>query len=1316
MDVCKYEQIVILMIFIGAIVHSRIHAFKEVPVPTLVIFGNTVQLNCSYYDEPLFVAWYKGENKQGISLGRIVTYQDDRYEIVGEEQEFHLKIHNATVDQQDIYECGDFADLSSRASARIYVIENGTTCSVDKGMTVIAGEHTVFTCSMDLSSDAPGDLVWYKNGIQVSRETSMTNIWNTTFTRADTDCYIDCQLEHYTLPSNQWSLVSCDLQITMDVQYAPQVETSAESITPLVEGETFSSDCRIVDYGNPPELERIYWTNPFDYIIANSSNITINNIDRSESGQYKCVMSNLYYNGEEGNGTANVQLDVQYSPDVTIMDASNTTVIEGRDYVAICNVSANPDTFGIWVNYGGGVDVNGEVLRIIRATKNHKRAYTCEAENTLYTGDEGYGNATIHLNVQYKPIVKIQDESKGMAIRGRRYIANCTVDSNPESAIEWLDPTGITRIRQSQLVIEEVRVQDEGMYLCDASNTFHNGEIGDGVDYIQLTVQYEPDVVLDIVGYTDGRGKVKEGASISIQCIVLEAEPAVDGLSWLNMGAWNEWLNFTQIDRQKTALYTCEVVNTFWNNERGKGEASIFIDVQYDPTVTVSDRSDWYAVEGRPYITRCNVTANPGPVVHWEYAGNIVSRSETLAIDSVRREHTGIYTCKARNVFWDNSIGSHTDWIFFDVQYPPVVNLTSPQTRKEGDTVQLECSVADANPDNSAIMWYKDGMAIHGSGIYEMADITRDLVGEYNCTATNIFYDGSMGTGSNVTTLYIQYKPDLQIVDNQNGEVIEGGHYSVLCISNANPTANVIWQSQNGSIVSTTSELVIDAVSRDQIGTYRCHAENNFYDGTKGLANAFIYLDIQFPPVISILSQIFCKEGDDVSLICEITASNPEYASVEWLHNGVQLDNSSDHTLFNVTRRDSGEYICRANNTYFDGTQGISSRTAIVDVQYPPVVRVKDHTRIVEGRDTMLICTIVANPRPHYVKWKKEAMFISNDTIFMIRSVSRTHTGNYTCVAVNELHDNTIATDQATMELIVEYPPIVNISGPEKPLLLGETLNITCIAVGGYPAPYLLALYYSGDDGTTVMVDESPFTVLGYLVKTIRSLAGSYYCVSYVQYFDSSTADVRSDTISVTVHFSPIITGDNVQALEEKDANLICKIDAIPSIRYIKWKNNFGVEITDIDIKNDYDGSTVTSSLHLTKVTEKKTGTYTCEATNAIGTTRHTIELSIIGTGTSFFENKWALPSIIGGGVLLIVLLLILVICLFQRRKSPPKVPPKEPHEDGHLIEDLHSPGTTGIVNHGNVNDDAYTETTLSTFKPANGENRIPDYCQSGSK
>ncbi|XP_054925890.1 hemicentin-1-like [Dermacentor andersoni] len=202
------------------------------------------------------------------------------------------------------------------------------------------------------------------------------------------------------------------------------------------------------------------------------------------------------------------------------------------------------------------------------------------------------------------------------------------------------------------------------------------------------------------------------------------------------------------------------------------------------------------------------------------------------------------------------------------------------------------------------------------------------------------------------------------------------------------------------------------------------------------------------------------------SFECESTGSRPP-ANISWFLDGMPLDVRSSHTRTggNVTASVlllpsqvyAGKLLeCRASNDNLREHRGVLSRYLALNGSSKPEVSIKlgtglNASRITEGVDVYMECSVVGTSRITDVKWSRDGQELDADLAegivmtsryLVIRGVTPGHAGSYTC-RVTSTHGDTV--ESTPLLIRVRYPPRCDseedsIVRVEK----GAAVNVTC--------------------------------------------------------------------------------------------------------------------------------------------------------------------------------------------------------------------------------------------------------------------------------
>ncbi|KAM4651756.1 sialoadhesin-like [Discoglossus pictus] len=172
-------------------------------------------------------------------------------------------------------------------------------------------------------------------------------------------------------------------------------------------------------------------------------------------------------------------------------------------------------------------------------------------------------------------------------------------------------------------------------------------------------------------------------------------------------------------------------------------------------------------------------------------------------------------------------------------------------------------------------------------------------------------------------------------------------------------------------------------------------------------------LNIKYYPKntsISIVESKKIKEGDSVTLVCN-SHGNPDPDTYMWYkvetttHVDLQKHNKII-TLRNVSWMDE-KYVCSAINQVGRGDSPVTEIPVLYSAKDVKIIKGKKQFQ--EGQEMELVCQFSrSNPKPTHYTWYQDGVLIPDETgqALRWRNISTTHSGNYSCVAHNEVGDS----------------------------------------------------------------------------------------------------------------------------------------------------------------------------------------------------------------------------------------------------------------------------------------------------------------------
>lgn len=217
---------------------------------------------------------------------------------------------------------------------------------------------------------------------------------------------------------------------------------SQPTITPISaiakEDERLELHCNT--YGGSPEPEVRWYRDNYNSVVHVGKTYVMVPTKEDDRKKLRCVVRNRAMKSGE-TYSAEVTLDVNYFPRVTIGSENPLRVEVNTQAVLKCNVDSKPEVGMVrWMKDD----------RFVATTFNHviptvtmldAGKYTCQADNGLSKKGESF----LFLDVQYPPSVTIEGDRVRTAEVEDSINVHCNVTANPPpTAIEWLREGTVT--------------------------------------------------------------------------------------------------------------------------------------------------------------------------------------------------------------------------------------------------------------------------------------------------------------------------------------------------------------------------------------------------------------------------------------------------------------------------------------------------------------------------------------------------------------------------------------------------------------------------------------------------------------------------------------------------------------------------------------------------------------------------------------------------------------------------------------------------------------------------------------------------------
>ncbi|CAG2194105.1 unnamed protein product [Mytilus edulis] len=450
----------------------------------------------------------------------------------------------------------------------------------------------------------------------------------------------------------------------------------------------------------------------------------------------------------------------------------------GQTVTMVCTVQANPtETSVYWRKLVNGqmtnIDMNNmrytgstvgsPSLAITALELSDEGYYQCYAQNSVGTGSSQQTFLDVIGNV---PNVSFTQTSF-TGNYGDTITLGCTVSANPGvTSVYWQKVSGSitstvdmsnsrytgSSVSTPSLTITNLNSNDDGNYICLAANSIGTGQSIQG----PLTVIGDvPVVTLRQLTYSTNIGN-----TITLACVV-SANPAHTAVYWtrqnnngntetLNPASSTKYsgsttqsasLTINNVDTSDEGNYICHATNAVGTGQSSQTNLDV---IGNAPTSIAIIPSPITVNEGQTVTAICTTQGSPTITYTWfkDNTNSQLSTGSILQITSSTRTDAGTYLCRASNAY-----GNADAAVTLDVQYVPVVTITQPSQRFEGQAVTIQCSYV-SNPAATNIIWSKENQGITVDGdkyvggslsnpSLTITDLAASDEGSYRCSVVN---------------------------------------------------------------------------------------------------------------------------------------------------------------------------------------------------------------------------------------------------------------------------------------------------------------------------------------------------------------------------------------------------------------------------------------------------------------------------------------------------------------------------------------------------------------------------------------------------
>ncbi|XP_013381922.1 neuroglian-like [Lingula anatina] len=523
-----------------------------------------------------------------------------------------LTFSDPVSEDQGVYQCRAINEYGTALTQKVTLLEAvmdpfpGNPVVTPKQVRPTVGQSLKLPCDSPRSIPA-SDVVWNirKDRVPESSRVTMDYEGNLYFANIIPDdaqngkSYICAVTNNFIRTTVQGGDSQIEPQgtIAQARRNSPVLLYSSPTTIIKMRGETLRMKCIFGGYPTPTITWRRMRGSPRYQQSQHGHEIVIEDIQEADEGTYLCEGNN----GVNPSAYREFQVTVEGKP-YWIEKPTDTNIEEQETKIFRCEAGGKPIPNVMWF-------INGEKLEDIPASsrrslinggmalqfKSLQTADTCVVQCNV-TNEHGYIFASAYLNVLAEAPIFLTEPPKYIKkVVDQKVNLTCRVFGAPIPQITWekegqlLSGGRHTVTADGDLVIEDLRLDDSGHYLCKARNTYGNIQASGELVVREKTVIDNPP--------TDQVVAIGEEAVLSCGATTDAAEEHKLRIYWLKddqpinlnidrrLTLSNDWsLVINPASRNDNARYTCVAGNGL---DEDKREATLTVEAPPEPPTNV---------------------------------------------------------------------------------------------------------------------------------------------------------------------------------------------------------------------------------------------------------------------------------------------------------------------------------------------------------------------------------------------------------------------------------------------------------------------------------------------------------------------------------------------------------------------------------------------------------------------------------------------------------------------------------------------------------------------------------------------------------
>ncbi|NXL53412.1 PTK7 kinase, partial [Podilymbus podiceps] len=540
-------------------------------------------------------------------------------------------------------------------------------------------------------------------------------------------------------------------------------------------------------------------------------------------------------------------------------------------------------------------------------------------------------------------------------------------------------------------------------------------------------------------------------------------------------------LQFAAVDRHRDAGdFQCVARNLLTGEEARTANASFNIKWIETGSVVLKQPASVAEIQSSSTVVlRCHIDGHPRPTWQWFRDGtpipdghntySVSNKERTLTLQSASPDDNGLYYCCARSAVSFVCSQNNFTLNIIDESFPQAVVIPQDLIVTKNEEAMFDCQFAAVPPptqewlfEDSPITNRSNPASLHmprttvfANGSLLITQVRARSAGVYKC----------VGHGQRGKALVLKATLRLAEIEEMapfSPKVLTAnqGHRVACTAPQGIPTPQVWWERNQervppaGRVHQEAEQLVFTSISEADAGTYTCHAANKAGERKQELS----IIVATVPKWVEMPKDSQLEESKPGYLHCLSKASLKP--TVTWYRNGVSISEDSRFEISengtlrinNVEVYDGTTYKC-VSSTPAGSIEGYARVHVLEKLKFTPPPQPLQCMEF--DKEVTVSCSATGREKPT-IQWTKTdgsslpSHVSHNAGILSFHKVSRSDSGNYTCIASNSPQGEI----RATVQLVVAVYVTFKLEPEPTTVYQGHTAMFQCQAEGD-PMPHI---------------------------------------------------------------------------------------------------------------------------------------------------------------------------------------------------------------------------------------------------------------------